>query len=99
MFKFLTSYSRSFRIGFSAGKTLLWIWVKKDLPKIKGTLGVDLAGGTMGNKHFFSTKKYICVDINKKDLEIGKSRHPEANTINCRIQEYLKNENSFCIII
>ena len=93
MINFINSFYKSHRFGGSAGKMLLWIWVKKDLPKIKGTLGVDLAGGTMGNKHFFSTKKYLCVDINKKDLEIGKSRHPEANTINCRIQEYLKDEN------
>ena len=39
----------------------------------KGDLGLDLAGGAMGNKHFFSTKKYVCVDINLKDLERGKT--------------------------
>ena len=61
MLKFLTLYSRSFRVGFSAGKTLLWIWVKKDLTKMKGDIGIDLAGGRMLNKRFFSTKKiYMC---------------------------------------
>ena len=63
------------------------------MPKIKGKLGVDLAGGTMGNKHFFSTEKYVCVDIDKKDLEIGKSNNPDAIIRNSRLQEYLKDDS------
>ena len=58
MTNLLKSFYRSHRFGGSAGKMLLWIWVRKDMPKIKGELGIDLAGGTMGNKHFFSTKKW-----------------------------------------
>ena len=91
MFKFLTSYSRSYRIGFSAGKTLLWIWVKEDLTKMKGDIGIDLAGGPMATKRFFSTSKYICVDIDKKELEKGLLEHPDAQIFNCRIQEFLKD--------
>ena len=91
MFKFLTSYSRSFRIGFSAGKTLLWIWVKKDLTKMKGDIGIDLAGGPMATKRFFSTNKYICVDIDKKELEKGLLEHPDAQIFNCRIQDFLRD--------
>ena len=93
MLKFLTLYSRSFRVGFSPGKTLLWIWVKKDLTKMKGDIGIDLAGGRMLNKRFFSTKKYICVDIDKKELEIGKEKYPDAQIFNCKIQEFLKDKN------
>ena len=93
MINLVKSFYRSHRGGGSAGKILLWIWVKKDLPKIKGKLGVDLAGGTMGNKHFFSTEKYVCVDIDQKDLEIGKSNNPDAIIINSRMQEYLKDDN------
>ena len=74
MINLLKSFYRSHRFGGSAGKMLLWIWVRKDMPKIKGELGIDLAGGTMGNKHFFSTKKYICVDINQTGLDIGKKK-------------------------
>ena len=61
------------------------------MPKIKGKLGVDLAGGTMGNKHFFN-RKILCVDIDQKD-EIGKSNNPDAIIINSRMQEYLKDDN------
>ena len=68
---------------------LLWIWVKKDLPKIKGDLGLDLAGGVM-KQTFFSTKKYVCVDINLKDLERGKNKYPDAIIVNSRIQEYIR---------
>jgi len=93
MINLVKSFYRSHRGGGSAGKILLWIWVKKDLPKIKGKLGVDLAGGTMGNKHFFSTEKYVCVDIDQKDLEIGKSNNPDAIIINSRMQEYLKDDS------
>ena len=93
MINLFKTFYRSHRIGGSAGKTLLWIWVKKDLPKIKGDLGLDLAGGAMGNKHFFSTKKYVCVDINLKDLERGKNKYPDAIIVNSRIQEYMKDEH------
>ena len=91
LIKFLTSYSKSFRIGYSAGKTLLWIWVKKDLTKLKGDIGIDLAGGPMATKRFFSTKKYICVDIDKKELEKRLLEHPDAQVFNCRIQEFLRD--------
>ena len=93
MLKFLTSYSRSFRIGFSAGKTLLWIWIKKDLTMMKGDIGIDLAGGPMATKRFFSTNKYICVDIDKKELEKGLLENPDAQIFNCRIQEFLRDNN------
>ncbi len=93
MINLLKSFYRSHRGGGSAGKMLLWIWVKEDLPKIKGELGVDLAGGTMGNKHFFSTEKYICVDIDQKELDEGKNRNPDAIIINSRMQEYLRNDD------
>ena len=90
MFKFLTSYSRSFRIGFSAGKTLLWIWVKKDLTKMKGDIGIDLAGGPMATKRFFSTSKYICVDADKKELEKGLLEHPDAQILIAVFKIFLK---------
>ena len=93
MINFIKSFYSSHRFSGSAGKILLWIWVKKDLPKIKGDLGLDLAGGAMGNKHFFSTKKYVCVDINLKDLERGKNKYPDAIIVNSRIQEYMKDEH------
>lgn len=91
MINFIKSFYSSHRFSGSAGKILLWIWVKKDLPKIKGELGVDLAGGSMLTKRFFSTKKYICVDIDQAELDKGKKIYPEAITINSRIQEFLKD--------
>jgi threonine dehydrogenase-like Zn-dependent dehydrogenase len=93
MKKFLTSFYRSHRIGLSAGKTLLWIWVKNDLPKIKGEIGIDLAGGRMFNKRFFRTKKYICVDIDENELNLGKKNNPDAIIINKKIQQFLKEKN------
>lgn len=93
MFKFLKSFYRSHRIGLSSGKTLLWIWVKNDLPKIKGEIGIDLAGGRMFNKRFFKTKKYICVDIDKNELRLGKKNNPDAIIINKKIQTFLKEKN------
>jgi hypothetical protein len=94
MTKFLKSFYKSHRIGLSVGKTLLWIWVKNDLPKIRGEIGIDLAGGSMVNKRFFSTKKYICVDIDEKELQTGKARNSDAITINQKIQEFLKKEQA-----
>lgn len=93
MKKFLISFYKSHRIGLSAGKTLLWIWVKNDLPKIKGEIGIDLAGGSMFNKRFFSTKKYICVDIDQNELVLGKKKNPDAIIINKKIQDFLKEKN------
>lgn len=93
MKNFLKSFYRSHRIGLSAGKTLLWIWIKNDLSKIKGEIGIDLAGGRMFNKRFFRTKKYICVDIDQNELELGKKSNPDAIIINKRIQEFLKENH------
>ena len=93
MIRFLRSFYRSHRIGLSAGKTLLWIWVKNDLPKIKGEIGIDLAGGRMFNKRFFRTKKYICVDIDKNELRLGKKDNPDAIIINKKIQNFLREKN------
>ena len=75
MKKNFKSFYRSHRIGLSAGKTLLWIWVKNDLPKINGEVGIDLAGGRMFNKrflllHYFNENlpylriSTICLQIN-----------------------------------
>ena len=89
----LKFFYKSHRIGASTGKTLLWIWVRNDLPKLTGDLGIDLAGGTMGNKRFFKTKEYICVDINQSKLDIGIANNPDAKIINSRIQDFLLNEN------
>ena len=93
MKKIFKSFYRSHRIGLSAGKTLLWIWVKNDLPKINGEVGIDLAGGRMFNKRFFRTKKYICVDIDQNELKLGKKDNPDAVTVNARIQEFLKKKH------
>lgn len=82
-------FYRSHRIGASAGKTLLWIWVRKDLPPIKGRLGVDLAGGSMLTKRFFGTQKYVSVDIDRSKLCKGLREHPDAVAVERRVQDYL----------
>lgn len=89
----IKSVIESHRIGASAGKTLLWIWVKKDLQEMKGDLGVDLAGGKMSNKRFFATKNYISVDIDQAKLDAGKNTHPDAIALNNRIQDFLQVKN------
>ena len=55
---------RRFRVSSKPGKTLLWLWIKRDLSAMKGELGVDLAGVSMLNRRFFRTEKYISVDTN-----------------------------------
>ena len=90
--KKLKDFYKSHRVGASVGKTLLWIWVREDLPQMKGDLGVDLAGGSMLTKRFFSTKKYISVDIDKKKLDLGRGRNLDAGTLNIKIQDFLKDE-------
>lgn len=82
------------RIGSSAGKTLLFLWIKNDLKDIKGALGVDLAGGSMRNKKFFSIDKYVCVDIDQSKLDKGKNENPDAISINSKIQDFMNNYNS-----
>jgi SAM-dependent methyltransferase len=81
------------RIGSSAGKTLLFIWIKNDLKNIKGELGIDLAGGSMLNKRFFSTDKYVCVDIDQSKLDKGKNENSDAISINSKIQDFMNNKD------
>ena len=40
------------RIGVTASKSLVFLWLKKDLRLIEGKLGIDLAGGSMFNKKY-----------------------------------------------
>ena len=89
MWNLIKSFYKSHRIGSTSAKTLLWIWIKKDLSKIKGDTGVDLAGGSMLNKRFFKTNKYICVDIDKSKLDKGKSNNLDAIAVNSKIQDFL----------
>ena len=93
-FSFFKNIYGSHRIGASAGKTLLWLWLRRDLTKINGDLGIDLAGGDMDNKRFFSTKKYLCVDIDGGRLNRAHAKHPDAIIINSKIEDFLINENS-----
>jgi hypothetical protein len=90
LLKFLKRFFSPIRIGTSIGKTLLFIWIKKDLSKINGNLGIDLAGGAMLNKKFFRTKSYICVDINQVKLEKGKFENSDGMIINEDINVYMR---------
>ena len=81
------------RTGVTASKTLLFLWLKKDLRLIEGKLGIDLAGGSMLNKKFFMTKKYICVDLDEKKLKKGINNYPDALTINDTIENYMRTYN------
>ena len=92
MFKILNNFIKSHRIGLILSKTLLWLYVRKDLPKLKGKLGIDLAGGGMKTKRFFSTEKYISVDIDQKKLDEGKKQNPDAIVVNSKIQNYMQNQ-------
>ncbi len=91
MWNLFKSFYRSHRIGSTSAKTLLWIWIKKDLSKVKGDTGVDLAGGSMLNKRFFKTNNYICVDIDKDKLNIGKKNNLDAIAIHSKIQDFLQD--------
>ena len=93
MKEFIKQLLGSPRIGSSAGKTLLFLWVKNDLKNLQGDIGVDLAGGHMLNRRFFLTKKYICVDIDQLRLDAGKKKHSDAIVFNTKIQEYMKNNS------
>jgi hypothetical protein len=67
------------------------LWLKKYLSKIYGEIGIDLADGSMLNKKFFKTKKYICVDLNQEKLDKGLLFIKDAITVNSKIEDYLKN--------
>lgn len=60
---------------------------------LKGSIGLDLAGGTMDNKRFFVTDKYICVDINQSKLDFGLERNPNTIVINNRIEKFLNDKS------
>ena len=83
------------RIGVTVSKTLLFLWLKKDLESFEGKLGVDLAGGSMENKKFFKTKKYICVDLNKQKLIKGNNNFSDAIIINNKIEYFIQNYNNY----
>ena len=91
--KILKSMIGPFRIGVTISKTLLFLWLKKDLRSIEGNIGIDLAGGSMMNKKFFKTKKYICVDLDNQKLKKGSDNFPDAIPINDKIENFMKTYN------
>ena len=92
MKKIIKNFIGPIRIGASAGKTLLFMWLKNDLKKIQSEIGLDLAGGSMQNKKFFKSKKYICVDIDQSKLDAGKIKNPDAIIINSTIENFMKSD-------
>ena len=74
------------RISSRPEKTLLWMWLKRDMEKIGGEVGIDLAGGKMHNYGLFKTQKYICIDADRQRIERNK-RIAGIECINCRIQD------------
>tara|TARA_B100001057_G_scaffold454796_1_gene500848 strand:+ start:188 stop:841 length:654 start_codon:yes stop_codon:yes gene_type:complete len=91
MKKIVKNFLDTIRIGSSAGKSLLFFWLKNDLKKIQSKVAADLGGGSMDNTKFFKSDKYICVDIDQSKLDIGKKANPNAIVINSKIQDFLKN--------
>ena len=87
--KIIKLMTGSIRTGVTVSKSLLFLWLKKDLRSIKGKLGIDLAGGSMLNKKFFMTKKYICVDLDEKKLKQGSDNFPDAFPVNDKIENYM----------
>lgn len=84
----LRSIFSDHRISEKPGKTLLWLWVARDMRRIKGKeIGVDAACGAMINRKYFQTAQYIGIDINEKGLAEGKSKYPEAITIQTKLQD------------
>lgn len=64
----------------------------KDMKKYsyQQNIGLDLACSNMGNRELFLTKEYIGLDIDKKSLNEGKKKYPEAKTIVSSIED-IKN--------
>tara|TARA_B100000900_G_scaffold90825_1_gene74145 strand:- start:777 stop:1433 length:657 start_codon:yes stop_codon:yes gene_type:complete len=91
--KIFKSFFGPIRIGVNGNKTLLFLWLKKDLSKIYDEIGVDLAGGSMLNRKFFKTKKYICVDINQDKLNEGLLLNKDATAVNSKIENFMSNVN------
>ena len=53
----------------------------------------------MQNRLYFQTLKYIGIDVNKSQLEIGKSKYPDADCIEGTIQtiDHIKGDFVLCV--
>ena len=84
-----------FRVGSMPGKTLLWIWLRKDLNRIGSkNIGIDAACGPMINYKYIKAKKYIGFDLSEKSIKKGLLKYPEAKGVVCSLEnaEEVKKE-------
>ena len=75
-----------FRFSTRPHKQFLWFLIRRDsrLSKSK-QVGLDAGCADMSNRRFFQTDSYIGLDPDVELLKKGKSKYPEAKTINSKI--------------
>lgn len=73
------------RVGKSPGKTLLWVWLRRDLKSITSGVGIDAACGFMGNRKFFCVDDYVGFDLDESCVKEGLRRHADVTGFTCSI--------------
>ena len=80
-------------------KQLLWIWVQRDMKKLSGSVGLDLAGGEMSNYDLFRADQYICADIDEERMIQGLAKVPDAKLIHSSLENFDSREIQGDIIV
>lgn len=88
------------RFSTKPSKQLLWFWMMKDMRLSEGkNIGIDAACGSLRNKPWFRTTRYIGIDADQKRLDKGIAHFPESRVICSRIEDVEGIKGDFLVCV
>jgi len=89
-----------YRVSLRPAKSLLWLWLSRDMRYSKGkSTGIDAGCGPMGNRPLFRSDHYVGIDTDAASLQAGHTRHPEATTVLSAIEDATHIHGDFVVCV
>lgn len=87
-----------FRFSRNPSKQLLWLWLARDMQRLRGRRGLDAACGLMENRRFFQTETYFGFDADANRLDIAKKQNPDVEAVHMQISDASKEHESDVVL-
>jgi len=89
-----------YRVSLRPAKSLLWLWLSRDMRHSKGkATGIDAGCGPMGNRPLFRTDHYVGIDTDAVRLRAGHTRYPETTTVLSAIEDATHIHGDFVVCV
>jgi hypothetical protein len=83
-----------FRLSHNPSKNLVWIWLTRDLSRLKlRSVGIDAACGNMLMASHLNVERYVGFDIDESRIKEGTINNPKLIGIVSSIEEIVNNQD------